>query len=345
VAGPVVVRGVETRLTTRTPQEDGGRMSLRLEQFRFDDGVVDGDQLATAASLYDAFETSRVGRTLTSAAELRKYVQLPTVVHAGTGLLRDGDEAVALVFGSAEPHGRNVYGDLAVVPGAGETRLLEECVDRIVAASADHVAALGQDGWRVRLGAFRGDPVLHDVLRSRGFEEARVFWRMSVDTGSPAVPAEAPPLPPGVELVVRDDEETRRAIWHVDEDSFVDHYNFTPTPYEDWWEHVSSGDVRDPDGWWLLTVDGEPAAMCLLDERRAELGEGYVNVLGVRKEFRGRGLGSWLLQRAFVRYREMGRTAVHLDVDSENTTGAVAVYERVGMTPVVVNHGYVRALS
>ena len=59
-----------------------------------------------------------------------------------------------------------------------------------------------------------------------------------------------------------------------------------------------------------------PAAVCLLDECRADLGDGYVRALGVRREFRGRGLAQLLLTRAFVYYRDRGRAGLQLGVDS-----------------------------
>ena len=58
------------------------------------------------------------------------------------------------------------------------------------------------------------------------------------------------------------------------------------------------------------------------------------------KEFRGRGLAQLLLRRAFVHYRDLGRTATLLGVDATNTTGAVALYEKVGMRPVLVMEAY-----
>ena len=70
--------------------------------------------------------------------------------------------------------------------------------------------------------------------------------------------------------------------------------------------------------------------------------EGYVGVLGVLKPFRGRGLAQLLLRRAFVHYRDLGRRATLLSVDASNATGAVALYERVGMTPVLVMEAYER---
>ena len=49
------------------------------------------------------------------------------------------------------------------------------------------------------------------------------------------------------------------------------------------------------------------------------------------QQFRGRGLAQLLLQRAFVRYRDLGRKARSSASTRENGTGAVRVYEKVGM--------------
>jgi ribosomal protein S18 acetylase RimI-like enzyme len=60
----------------------------------------------------------------------------------------------------------------------------------------------------------------------------------------------------------------------------------------------------------------------------------------VRKEFRGQGLAQLLLRRAFVRYRDLGRAGTQLGVDSENGTGAVRVYEKVGMQVIRAIQGF-----
>ena len=59
---------------------------------------------------------------------------------------------------------------------------------------------------------------------------------------------------------------------------------------------------------------------------------GYVGWLGVRREARGRGIGEALLRRSFVKFYELGKLGAQLVVDSESSTGANRLYERVGMT-------------
>lgn len=312
---------------------------------RWDGRTPHPDDLALVAGLYRDYEIARTGSVDTTAADMRSYLELPDVDRVETVLLLIDDDAVASVYVQAEHLGKDVYVDIAVRPGALDQAVVAAAVDHAVAAAGRIVAARGEPGWTLRITCPVQDEQLGSAAAAHGLERVRQFYRMHIASDSPAIPPAAPPLPPGVEIVVRDDEETRRAIWALDNEAFLDHWNFTPSPYEDWWEHFSSGDTRDPDGWWLLTVDGEPAGFCILDESRAELGQGYVSVLGVGRAYRGRGLATLLLQRAFVRHRDMGRTGTLLGVDAESLTGAVGVYERVGMSAVRVLQGWARELS
>lgn len=306
-----------------------------------DDQVLPAD-LDAMVELFAAFESARLGYVETTRAEVLAAMAVPRFSREETVLLLDGEgeRVVGAVFVMTRPDGKDVYTDNAVRLGAEERRLLEACTDHAVAAARRIAAADGREGWTLRTGCASGDDVSAEVLTSRGLTEVRRFYRMRIPADSPAIPAVRPSLPDGVELVVRDDEETRRAIWLVDDESFLDHWNYTPISYDDWWEDMSAGATRDPDGWWLLRVDGEPAAMLVLDDSQAENGDGYVGVLAVRRPWRGRGLATWLLQSAFVRERDRGRAGIQLSVDAYNLTGAVRLYESVGMSPAHVRVGF-----
>ena len=60
-------------------------------------------------------------------------------------------------------------------------------------------------------------------------------------------------------------------------------------------------------------------------------GGGFVDWLGVRPQWRRRGLGRALLLHAFRELHERGAGRVGLGVDSQNPTGATRLYESVGM--------------
>jgi ribosomal protein S18 acetylase RimI-like enzyme len=56
-----------------------------------------------------------------------------------------------------------------------------------------------------------------------------------------------------------------------------------------------------------------------------------VQGIGTLRAFRGRGLARLLLQTAFAEFGRRGQLTVSLGVDADNPTGAVALYESVGM--------------
>ena len=67
---------------------------------------------------------------------------------------------------------------------------------------------------------------------------------------------------------------------------------------------------------------------------------GWIGTLGVRPAWRRRGLGEALLRAAFAELFARGRRRVGLGVDTENVTGALRLYERVGMRPIRQNDNW-----
>ena len=59
---------------------------------------------------------------------------------------------------------------------------------------------------------------------------------------------------------------------------------------------------------------------------------GRVDILATLRRARGRGIATGLLHTAFRSLAEAGCSIVRLNVDAENTTGALGIYEGAGMT-------------
>jgi mycothiol synthase len=146
-------------------------------------------------------------------------------------------------------------------------------------------------------------------------------------------------LRPRVFVPGQDDERVHRAQM----DAFADHWDFHRTPYDEW-RAWSFAPPHDPALWFLVEDRGEVAGVCLCRPRRGdEAGLGWVEVLGVRPPWRRRGLARALLLHAFRQLRARGATRVGLGVDAENVTGAVALYESVGMRQVRRSDVYEKA--
>ncbi len=72
------------------------------------------------------------------------------------------------------------------------------------------------------------------------------------------------------------------------------------------------------------------------DEENERLGfrRAWVGQLGTLREGRNRGVASTLLCRSMSLFRAAGMDYAVLGVDTENLTGALALYERVGFKAV-----------
>jgi len=113
-------------------------------------------------------------------------------------------------------------------------------------------------------------------------------------------------------------------------DAFTDHWDFTPPPFEEWVKRTRRSGFS-PD-WWFTARDesGRIAGIALGRMHDDTL---FIDQIGVRRPYRGQGLGLALLQQAFGASFAYGQSTVSLGVDSENPSGAVRLYEKAGMQP------------
>jgi mycothiol synthase len=214
--------------------------------------------------------------------------------------------------------------DLRVPPGEHAHEIGAALVEEMEARAAERAVA----GATTRLIVLSAYDLGLRIAEEQGYERYRYSFQMRIDFDGEL---ETPEWPEGVSVrtFVRgaDDE----AVYEAQNDAFSDHFEHAAWPYEAWrqWAFVES---FDPSMWFLAADGDEIAGVCLC---RVESGEGselgWVNVLGVRPPWRRRGIGRALLLHAFAEFRARGKIGARLSVDGLNPTGAVALYEGVGM--------------
>jgi ribosomal protein S18 acetylase RimI-like enzyme len=183
----------------------------------------------------------------------------------------------------------------------------------------------GRSG-RTHTSADSENDLLGGILRERGYDLVRHFFTMEIDLEHEP---ERPIWPEGISVrTFRLGEE--RAVYDLDMEAFQDHWDFFPVPFEEWRDYFLGGSRFEP-GLWFLGEDGDEIAASALCAWESRPGIGRVNVLAVRRPWRRQGLGTALLLHAFREFRRRGRERVDLNVDAENLTGAVRLYERAGM--------------
>jgi mycothiol synthase len=258
-------------------------------------------------------------QTPADEAEVRRWLTSPDDIEFAV-VERDGALVAYLDVGMRAERPDLAWADIRIPDRHVENALLDEVIEW-----GEEVArSRGRTVMRTFVGA--GSPLVPQLER-RGYEPIRFSFEMRIELD------EAPPAPvwPNGIRVTSTAQGDERIAYEVAQESFADHWEFTPSTWENW-SHYMLDESFDPE-LWLLARDGdEVAGVCLCRaEAAGRPGVGYVRILGVRPPWRRRGLGRALLLEAFSRFRQRGSHAAALGVDGENTTGAVRLYESVGM--------------
>jgi mycothiol synthase len=287
------------------------------------------EDLAAVGALARAVDMHDWGRLNTTDEEIAEQWSVPGLdLAADTWLIWSGRELCGYAWLLARKDHCELDGWGVVHPehrGRGLGAFLLEAVE---ARAAEH-QALAPPGRRVvhRNDVAAPDRPAHDMLERRGFYLDRHFWRMDVGLGLEH-PLDVLP-PEGIEIRTFITGKDDRPVHAAFEEAFADHYAHVPWSFEDWTAMRIEGEGFDP-SLWFLALDGEEIAGALAGRIIDDVG--WVNTLGVRPHWRRRGIGEALLRRSFAEFHRRGIRMSSLYVDSQNETGATALYERVGMS-------------
>jgi len=249
------------------------------------------------------------------AEELRSWLRNPEVEPESLRVLELDGRVVA-------------YGDICIENDAVALEVAAPGRWQAFLEWAEDAARVNQVS-RVRVLSYAGCE-LAEAAESRGYRLWRASYRMRIELGE--VAPEAPRLPPGIQLCAyrRDDADLLRAA--LNEAFAIDPFfhEATPAYFREFYLHARGFDPS----LWLLAWDNTELAGFILafPEHTGDTTLGWVESLGVRPPWRGGGLGESLLRAAFRELQARGLRAIALGVDGSNETGAVRLYERVGMT-------------
>ncbi|HNA87980.1 MAG TPA: GNAT family N-acetyltransferase [Anaerolineales bacterium] len=195
-----------------------------------------------------------------------------------------------------------------------------------------------------RTGSLRVAESSKKLLEDRGFNRIRSFYEMRIEMN------EAPPSPTwseGITLKTGSHEEIP-AIYSAFEESFRDHFGHVEEPFEEGlahFDHFMKSEGADP-SMWFLAMDGDEIAGISLcrPESYSEKDMGWVNILGVRRPWRKRGIGVALLEHSFGEFYRRGILKAGLGVDAESLTGALRLYEKAGMHVHLIFDNYEKTI-
>lgn len=218
------------------------------------------------------------------------------------------DHDCAQAYGRVDPdhHGRGLG---AFLVDAVEARWVDEPADR------------RRELLRHWLNA--GDPAAAELLTTRAYGLVRREFHLERALADRPEPV----MPEGIGIRrFRAGEE--RELYFLDEEAFAEHWGFRQSNFEEW-------------AWVLDSTSFDPELVLVAEDGGTLVGEawlqvtpegGWVNVLGVRPGWRGRGIGRALLLSGFAELAARGCERALLGVDAGNESGALRLYEGAGMT-------------
>ena len=169
-----------------------------------------------------------------------------------------------------------------------------------------------------------------EQLEANGYEPARYFFEMTRPLDEP-IPD--PPLPAGLEVRPAVPDHTRQILAASDE-AFQDHWGHVPLTENMIREWMDSPEFQPE--LWQVAWEGDQVAGMVLNYIRDDENErfnrkrGYTEDISVRRPWRRRGLATALLARSLKLLKEHGMQEANLGVDTENPSGALRLYERLG---------------
>jgi mycothiol synthase len=172
------------------------------------------------------------------------------------------------------------------------------------------------------------------ALQAAGWHRDRTDWVMEIDLAA-AAPLPEAVWPAGITVRSADLERDAHAVHAAENDFFSDHYGFTPNSFDEWWHFRTRFFQAEPELWALAMANDEIVGMALCSSQRAGQPDlGWISTLGVRRDWRRRGLALAILRHAFKLLAARGKTRAGLGVDAHSLTGATRLYEKAGMRVV-----------
>jgi mycothiol synthase len=246
----------------------------------------------------------------------------------------------------------DVFAGYSVHPDHDEDDWLWDCLFTWMDAEARRVIPKAPADARIVLvaGASDEDKKEQAELERHGFMYNRTFRRMRTEFAS-AEPAPEPK--PGLRsdgirirtVIPGEDDEALVAAYR---EAFAGHYGYLEQPFAHDLEgrrRWMGNDGFDASLWFLACEDSAIAGYCTcFAEAPGRPAYALIDELGVRPAWRRRGIAQALLLHAFDELRRRGIAGAVLRVDTENKTGAPALYARVGMESVHAGHTYTKEL-
>jgi GNAT superfamily N-acetyltransferase len=169
------------------------------------------------------------------------------------------------------------------------------------------------------------DTGARELFIASGYEPSWTSWIIRIEL---AEPPEPPDAPAGISIRLYERSDAR-LVHQVIDDAFSEWPGRNPEPYEVWAPQMLAHPAFEP-ALSPLAFDGEELVGAVLSMDFPE--EGWIQQVATKATHRRRGIAQALLRTAFGGFYRRGRRMAGVSTDSR--TGALGLYEKVGMRVV-----------
>jgi mycothiol synthase len=179
------------------------------------------------------------------------------------------------------------------------------------------------------------------LYEQHGFRPVRYSFKMQTalvsSIAEPTIPSELALIPWQASW-----SESARTAFNR---AFKGHWGL-PTISEEMWSSRFVGVPQfRPALSWLVVHESEVIGLSVNWFPPDDASQGWIEAIGVVPEWRGRGLADAMMIRSLNTFLEHGLTKAALDVDTQNPTGALQLYEKSGFTAVKREAIFIKTLG
>jgi mycothiol synthase len=176
---------------------------------------------------------------------------------------------------------------------------------------------------------------LKHVFEASGYEIALSFLTMEIFLEELPKKSNLP-----ADISIRDfvQGQDEWGTFQADEEASQDKSYHSTLQYEEWVKRMSYGRKKIDPTYWYLACQQKEIVGVALNYLANESNTGWIDHLGVRRQWRKRDIGKSLMIHSFRKFYQDGVKHIKLNVDSKSLTNATKLYESVGMRTVQKYH-------
>src|SRR5262245_58731777 len=125
-------------------------------------------------------------------------------------------------------------------------------------------------------------------LANESYEVTRYFLRMTIDLD--AAQLVVPAWPDGIAVRTHHTGPAAEAVYEAVQQSCEDHWRHVREPYDEWRKHTVERREWFAPALWFLAMSGDEVAGVAICSDYPDMGQGWINTVGVRRPWRRTGV-------------------------------------------------------